>query len=528
VRIIRVARPSAWLFARLLLLGWLLGGAVAAAAKVTLITHGLNGATTGWVAGMAQALTNRPGGPTDAAIYRLQISSSNNTLSGAFTRLSGSPVTNSASGEIILLLDWGPVAGGNSFNTLQVAAAVLPFLTATNALPELGGRALVEWPLHLIGHSRGGSLVCELSRRLGEQGVWVDHVTTLDAHPLNNDGFNDFIYSAVDATAKTYENVLFADSYWQNTALVRGLAVPGAYARRQTNFSGGYSDPFSGPHSDIHLWYHATIALQSPVSDTEATISASDRQLWFVTAEQRGTNAGFHYSLREPGDRRSAAQPGGTTSNRVRDGFNQRFDLGLGVAGNRTALTNNLGLWPNVIRFDLLITHVSAPPSATAQIYFQWARPATSNATISVWLDADLNPHNGNEQLLVSGFVSGTTASQVGRGDIELPLTNAAPGSYRVLARLTAPDGRTRFLHAPQWLNLTPAPEPPTLDLTMLTETTLALGVNAAVGQTVVLESSTNLAHWSAWTTQTLATARWQLTVTNDGGAQFFRARAVP
>lgn len=499
--------------------------AIPAAAKVTLITHGLNGTTTGWVAGMAQALTNRPGGPADAVIYRLQF---NSALAGTVTKLSGPAYPSSVSGEIILLLDWGPAAGGNTFNTVQVAAAVLPFLTATNTLPELGGRALVEWPLHLVGHSRGGSLVCELSRRLGEQGVWVDHVTALDAHPLNNDGFNDFIYSAVDATAKTYENVLFADSYWQNAALVRGLAVPGAYARRQTNFNGGYSDTFSGPHSDIHLWYHATIALQSPVSDTEAAISATDRQLWFVTAEQRGTNAGFHYSLREPGDRRSDAQPGGTTSNRVRDGFNQRFDLGLGVNNNRAALTNNLGLWPNVIRFDLLTTNVAATQPATARIYFQWARPVASNATVNVWLDADLNPHNGNEQMLAGGFVSGTTGTQVGVGEVELPLTNAAPGVHRVFARLTTPDGRTRFLHAPQTLTIAPAPVTPVLELAAATETAFQLGVNAVAGQTLVLESSTNLLHWTAWATQTLATARWELTVTNEGGAQFFRARTGP
>jgi hypothetical protein len=507
---------------------WALVGVWPAAAKVTLITHGLNGTTTGWVAGMAQAMTNRPGGPADAAIYRLQFNSS---LVGTFTKLSGPSPLASVSGEIIILLDWGPVAGGNSYNTAQVAAAVLPFLTATNSLAELGGRALVSWPLHLIGHSRGGSLVCELGRLLGEQGVWVDHITTLDAHPLNNDGFNDFIYSATDVAVKTCENVLFADSYWQSTSFVRGLAVPGAYARRQTNFSGGYTDSLSGPHSDVHLWYHATIAGESPVSDGEVSISAANRALWFGPLEQLGTNAGYQFTLRETGDRQSAAQPGGTTSNRVRDGYNQRFDFGLGATNNRTILATNAGHWPNPIRFELLVTNpVPAEATLTARIWYQWARPASSNLAVAVLLDADTNPYNGNEQPLISGSASGTGTLQVGDGFIELPLTNApyVAESTRMFIRLTTPDGRERFLHAPQRLSRLPPFTSPTLDLVSAAENTLRLGINGAAGQTLVIEFAEQPGAWTAFATQTLSAARWELTVTNVGSAGFFRARQRP
>jgi thioesterase domain-containing protein len=97
-------------------------------------------------------------------------------------------------------------------------------------MPELGGHAIAEFPLHLIGHSRGGSLICELSRQLGANGVWVDHVNTLDPHPLNDPAFplDAFLYDAVDAPANTYQTVLYADNYWQDiSSVIRGKAVSG-------------------------------------------------------------------------------------------------------------------------------------------------------------------------------------------------------------------------------------------------------------------------------------------------------------
>src|SRR5262249_53359538 len=148
-------------------------------------------------------------------------------------------------------------------------------------IPELNGHALCELPMHLVGHSRGGSVMSETSLRLGTNGIWTDHLTTLDPHPLNNDGFtlDIFLYSAVDAPVRTYETVLFHDNYWESLNFtVHGESVTGAYIRKLTSLSGGYQNVGDNyyQHSNVHLWYHGTIDRRNPANDTGAQITNAE------------------------------------------------------------------------------------------------------------------------------------------------------------------------------------------------------------------------------------------------------------
>src|ERR1051325_1169539 len=222
------------------------------AAGVTIITHGLNGNVDDWVIAMADRMTDYDRFPgTNFSCYELYFTPTNSNYVLTWRRLGGSPPPVTDSGEILVKLDWRQLAN-DSYSTYDVAAAVMPRLLQTNFISEMNGHALAELPLHLVGHSRGGSLVCQLSRLLGTNGVWVDHLTTLDPHPLNNDGFFDFPYTVVDAPAHSYENVLFHDCYYQTlNVLFYGEPVAGAYVRQLSNLDGGY-DCIAASHSDVH------------------------------------------------------------------------------------------------------------------------------------------------------------------------------------------------------------------------------------------------------------------------------------
>lgn len=507
-----------------------LGNTGTGVAGVTIITHGLNGNVTGWVTGMATNVPAYPGFPgTNFSCYNMTFVP---TGSGGFTlsatRTAGMAATHSESGEIIIKLDWSGLADGNSYNTFQVAAAVLPALVGTNFISELAGHALAELPLHFIGHSRGGSLLCELSRLLGTNGIWVDHLTSLDPHPLNAPGFPwDGGYSAVDAPMNTYANVLFHDNYWQNSDFfVFGQSVAGAFVRKLTSNGGGYSG-VGGAHSDVHLWYHGTINTNTPTSDAEVSLLAAQRTAWWTTYEAQGARAGFIYSLIGGADRTSMDQPAGQGFPMIRDGYNQWWDLGAGAANNRTALPVNNGAWPNVVKFNRTTTNrVEQGQTMSVKFYYQWAQPNTSLATLRFYLDADSNPLNTNQTLLQEIAVPGSGAGFITYSTTNLMLaaTNVARGNYSVLATITG-GGRSRYLYAPESVEVVAPRQPPTLDIIKLSATQYRIGITGEPGQTVVLQSSPDLQAWTALTTNALPTGRWDFTNTppDNLGARYYR-----
>lgn len=521
--------PRRSYFCRLLYCLSLLGAGLFATSQirgagVTIITHGFNGDAQGWVLGLAGRVPAYPlFSGTNVICYEMRVS-----YSGGFVvtprKVAGGHPTNDFNAEIFVKLDWSALAGFFAqYDTYEIAAAVVPRLLHTNFIAELNGHALAELPLHLIGHSRGGSLVCQMSRLLGTNGVWVDQVTTLDPHPVNEDGNSDPLFVS-DAPLRIYDNVLFADNYYQDFGgYPHGQFMPSSYNRRLTALPAGYTSA----HSDTHLWYHCTIDLRNPADDTEAQLFASSRTTWFTPYETAGLRAGFHYSRLGGGNRLSLDEPTGPGTDHPAHGYNQRWSLGAGTDTNRTALPAITGHWPSPIQFNLAGTNLMAQGQSNAvALSYQWSRPASSNATVSIYLDDDYNPWNGNERLVHQASAAGTTASNVNFNLVSLHVTgtNSTPGVHSLYAKITG-SGRTRYLYAPESLTVVSSFEPPALFIARDTAANVRVEVNGLVGQHIVLQRTTDFQTWQPLATNWLTTSRWSyLEPALEGARRFYRA----
>jgi hypothetical protein len=405
---------------------------------------------------MATKIPGYPGFPgTNFSCYEIAITqNAQNQYVATPTLLAGASPLATDSGEIIIKLDWSTLSSG-SVATPTIAAAAANALLATNLIAGLGGHPLAELPLHFIGHSRGASVITESARLLGAQGIWVDHVTTLDPHPVSLFG---------DPSMKNYANIFFADNYWQDLGNLfdpTGEGIPGAYNRQLTNLNGGNSLN----HSDVHLWYHGTVQLTTPAFDNETSITTAERQTWWTPPESAGTNAGYRYSLIGGGDRLSNLEPAGAGKGRIRDGINKVWDVGAGVSPNRSALPANNGTWPNLLRLDRTSTNsVSTGDPVPVTFYYQYGSSTSVTAVIDLALDADENPFNANETTLYSGTVNGTGTNNVGSSALSPSIpAGMISGTYSLLARISA-GGRSRLLYAPQKVTLvTGSLQPPLL-----------------------------------------------------------------
>jgi hypothetical protein len=333
-------------------------------AGITLVTHGLESSFPQWVDRMAEAVARRidpQGASTWANVshYRMQVTNPSAPVVTTFTRTEGPAPSASSTGEIVISLDWVPVDSLSGPSTGTVAQAVANALLSAGASFGFGGE-LMELPIHLIGHSRGGSLITALAADLGARGAWVDQLSPLDPVPIGN-----------DAAMNVTDNVAFADNYYETSYIVHGNAVAGAHNVGPLSLPGGSND-----HSDVHTFYHGTIG-RGDTSDGDTTINDA----WYAGALNRATT-GYDWSRIS-----GAARPA--------DGL---APIAGGIAARTHVATSGSDLFPDVGNLVLNASNVihNGEPLSLSYRY----QDVAGGGTLRFYLDDDTNPYNGNRRVL--------------------------------------------------------------------------------------------------------------------------------
>ncbi len=359
--------------------------------------------------------------------------------SQSLTRRDGSPVLGSApSGEATFELDWAARSNDFLFTDLNAAgedstADIIAYETLPNLLyPHAGGIgsvAFAQLPIHLVGHSRGASVVTELARMLGERGIWVDQVTLLDARPLLDSDFS-VGPSEVDPYPQVYSNVIFGDGYWRADGFGSGdfdaFPIDGTHSVQLDHTLIG--------HNDVHLWYHGTIDTSPDATNGEYAVP----EAWYEGSMGPRDATGYHYSRIGGGDRPS-------------DGLAPRF----GGSASRVAIGSfdRLGpQWPNAADVRLSQHAVSSLSELRGTFLYG---DYDSSLTATLILDRNQNPYDQDAVASIALGSRAATGDQVGDWEFSVTPGSVAPGTYYVAIKVT--DGiNTRYSYAPSAITVTP------------------------------------------------------------------------
>jgi hypothetical protein len=254
-----------------------------ASAGVTVITHGWQ-ATGGqgaqppdWTLEMAVSLLQRAGGTGNLLVHDTRDAPTfGSWVAPSELGIGDFPWSNSgqSSDETVLIYNW--VWDSNDGEDGWLAAAADNLFASLLATPLGIGLGVLNRPLHLVGHSRGAVLNSLVANALGHafDSFQVDQVTSLDPHPIDASGAFGLLYEADDPAIVTYENVRYADNYFRRDGTYQadldfdGVEVPGALNIELANDvlnrpnsppANGAEQGLGSEHSDVHLWYGATI-----------------------------------------------------------------------------------------------------------------------------------------------------------------------------------------------------------------------------------------------------------------------------
>jgi len=379
---------------------------------VTIVTHGQGGSAGGDVAKVADLIAQRAGG---ASQYAMTVSDSDGSPTvTSFTRDAGSVDPNTTSnGEIIIKVDWSDV---KTSTASSIASAVAKYLLTQNPT----GHNLLEQEVALAGPSRGAAIFSSLAVELGKRGVWIDQLTYLDPVPI----------PFYDPAMQVPSNVIFSDNYWRsdgnpfNTDF-DGQPVDGSHNSHLTVVQEHHT---IDAHSSVAAYYIATI-------DPSAPITPPAEAIWFEGDNPKRSETGFHFS-------------------RIAGGVRPTDGLAPGHGGDahRDPVIRFGSQWSNVDDLSLLGGDFSVPAGQWLRVSMKY-EDVDSTSTLSLYLDRDKNPYNGNTVTRLARRSNTKHANAAVR--LSGSTVEADPGTYYVYAQIRDKAGHIRYSYINKAITLT-------------------------------------------------------------------------
>jgi Ca2+-binding RTX toxin-like protein len=318
---------------------------------------------------------------------------------------------------MVIRLDWSDLDASTD-GTDKIADEIANFLMQPRTEGGAALPAIAEMPIHIVGHSRGGSLAAEIAKQLGRRNVIVDQLTFLDPVSV---GFSVLGQDFGDPPLRNFDNVVFSDDYFRQGG-------------------GGLLDPSGTPVAGTHLGDLNSIVQTNNAGSAHNAVTA----YWVGTIGLDKQDGGDHPIFADwYGGGNPARDQTGFAHSRL--GGATRPEDGVGPLGRGAAARRETGVrgtqWPAAVE----LKPRGGDTFAAGRDFTVLLRGGDRDdlARVSIFLDRDRNPYNGAGTLVGTAKMKGAVADHV----YAVNAVGMSPGKYALAARLTDGDGQTRWFY---------------------------------------------------------------------------------
>ena len=323
----------------------------------------------------------------------------------------------------------------------EVAKSVVKKINNTNL------KKFLSLPVHLIGHSRGGSVVSYIAKELGESNIVVDQLTMLDPHPMKK------LIDISSYAPPVYNNVIYGDTYYQQANDYAYVDWGSIIGYCNTNYSECnkidgelLQDAPDGTiikwHSAVHAYYFGTILDNLNDKYNYEYYKNNLKDDWFFNNDLRQIK-GFNktrFALYKRGVKREP------------NGLNSKLSVISNISATGERDKQNIcqaNSYPNII-FPSNIdgnsrASIGLDKKLNLDVITQYCL-RNRDLKITLFLDQDKDPFNGIQKLATTEINSGNGDFQKSSLTLDNLDDNLNKGSYYVGAEIYDPiSGNKRY-----------------------------------------------------------------------------------